>query len=421
MFGCFPRGIPDICHAPIVERMSAAEPAPIPPPGAIHLARGISATWWYTASAVVAFELLLVFVWLASLLAAGAAVAVLMTIAAGGLLWCASTILLLFDYRRRGDASPGMRWSRLIAPFLVAVAFGVVSGLLSGSWLLAVTPVAQFLVLQDWPRGVRLRVVALLTATLIGLWIIDSRFAFAQGDASEQSLWSLPAIYSVILPVMTVSSLWWWDVLITLDRARASEARLAATQERLRVATDVHDLQGHHLQVIALQLELAERLLSRDPAAALQNLQAARASVDDARQGTRDLATRFRSVPLSDELANAQDLLEAAGLRVVSSIAADADGAPASALGPVIRETTTNVLRHGGGRRASLSLTRESDSWRYEISNDVVASAVPESAGSGLEGVGRRISEARGTLDVQRGPEDFTVTVTVPSREGYEG
>ncbi len=62
------------------------------------------------------------------------------------------------------------------------------------------------------------------------------------------------------------------------------------------MATDVHDLQGHHLQVVALQLELAERLLPDDPEAGMQQLHAARISVDEARQGTRDLAMRFRSV-----------------------------------------------------------------------------------------------------------------------------
>ncbi|MFP3822103.1 histidine kinase, partial [Bacillus sp. SIMBA_008] len=45
-----------------------------------------------------------------------------------------------------------------------------------------------------------------------------------------------------------------------------------------------HDLQGHHLQVIALQLELAERLLPRDPDAGMEQLRAARVSVDEARQ-----------------------------------------------------------------------------------------------------------------------------------------
>ncbi len=187
------------------------------------------------------------------------------------------------------------------------------------------------------------------------------------------------------------------------------------------MATDVHDLQGHHLQVIALQLELAERLMPRDPDAGMQQLRAARASVDEARQGTRDLALRFRSVPLSDEIANARDLLRAAGLDVVTAIDADADRAPASDLGPVIRETTTNVLRHGGGTRARLVLERTADAWRYEISNDAAPGTEPGREGSGLEGIGRRIAEADGTLEILRGADEFTVVVTVPVRQADAG
>ncbi|MES2865425.1 MAG: histidine kinase, partial [Actinomycetota bacterium] len=187
-----------------------------------------------------------------------------------------------------------------------------------------------------------------------------------------------------------------------------------ATQERLRVATDVHDLQGHHLQVIALQLELAERLMAKDPDAALAQLRAARGSVAQAQQGTRDLALRFRTAALSDEIANAVDLLRAAGTSAEASVDAGADRAPASVLGPVIRETTTNVLRHGGGKWAQLSLTRNGESWRYEIVNDSAGDPASDD-GSGLEGVGRRAAEAGGTLDVRRGKQEFAVVVTVPA------
>jgi two-component system sensor histidine kinase DesK len=385
-----------------------------PTPGARQLSRGVTATWWYTASAVLIFELAMTLSW--TLLSLGSTrhdVAALV-IAGGGLVWTASTVTLLIDYRHRLDAEPGVAWRRLALPMLIAVAYGAAAGSLLGSWELALMPVLQSLILLNWPPGVRYRVVIAATLVLVVLSVVDvSRGTFGAGVG-----WWVPVGYGALLPVMTVSSLWWWDVLVTLDRARASEAKLAATQERLRVATDVHDLQGHHLQVIALQLELAERLMNRDPAASLEQLQLARASVDDARQGTRDLATRFRSVPLGDELANARDLLTAAGLTVESDIAADADAAPASDLGPVIRETTTNVLRHGGGQRARLELRREADGWRYMIANDVHGEAEARVDGSGLDGIRRRIAEAGGTIDVVRGQDEFEVAVTVPATDG---
>ncbi|MET0671949.1 MAG: histidine kinase [Microbacterium pygmaeum] len=376
----------------------------------------MSATWWYTVTAILFFEVVIVGLWAAALLEVDRRDATLAVVALGGLVWSASTVPLLLDYRHRVEGTAALaHWRRLIAPLLVAVAYGVAAGVVTGVWVIAVLPALQSLVLLNWQPGVRLRIVLAVTVVLGLLAFIDGRMgAIALSIDPDAPNWWFPAVYTALLPAMTVVSLWWWDVLLTLDRARASEARLAATQERLRVATDVHDLQGHHLQVIALQLELAERLMERDPPAALEQLRASRISVDEARQGTRDLALRFRSVPLGDELANAVDLLRAAGTSAELTVDPDAARAPASVLGPVIRETTTNVLRHGAGAWARLSLTRTADGWRYAISNDAGGGHPADHGGSGLDGLRRRAADAGGVLDVRSDKQEFTVVMTVP-------
>jgi two-component system sensor histidine kinase DesK len=381
---------------------------------ALVLTRSINVTWWYVASSVVFFELMVAVFSVAAVVEAGAGNVARAAVGVTALLWWLATLLPLFEYRRRTAAPALVIWRHHLAPFVAAAVFGLLAGLITGQWVAGVLPLIQVLMLLNWPPGVRLRMVLAATALLVALAVID--FRLASGESMSASGFQL-GVFAVMLPAVTVSSLWWWDVLVALDRARASEAKLAATQERLRLATDVHDLQGHHLQVIALQLELAERLMPRDPDAGMEQLRAARASVDDARQGTRDLATRFRSVPLSDELANAVDLLRAAGTKVEATVAPDASLAPASALGPVIRETTTNVLRHGGGKWARLSLTRTDGSWRYEISNDAAVDAPENDDGAGLDGIARRAAEADGNLDVHREDRTFTVVVTVPAED----
>lgn len=381
---------------------------------ALVLTRSINVTWWYVASSVAFFELMIALFLVASLVEAGLRDVALTAMCAGVLLWWLATLRPLLHYRHRTVDAPLVVWRLHLAPVLVATAFGLAAGLATGFWVAGALPLIQVLMLLNWPPGVRSRMVLAATALLVALAVIDLRSALGENSASGVQL----IVLSALMPTVTVSSLWWWDVLVALDRARASEAKLAATQERLRLATDVHDLQGHHLQVVALQLELAERLMPRDPAAGMEQLRAARASVDDARQGTRDLATRFRSVPLRDELANAVDLLRAAGTKAEATVAPDASLAPASALGPVVRETTTNVLRHGGGRWARLSLTRADGSWRYEISNDVAADAPENGDGAGLDGIARRAAEADGDLEVRRDGETFTVVVTVPAERG---
>ncbi|MFT4230138.1 MAG: histidine kinase [Microbacterium sp.] len=382
-----------------------------------RLSRGIAATWWYTCAGILFFWLALLAFWVTALAGAGRGVAAVVVVGIGGLVWMLATTPLLLQYRNRPDAAPAVRSRSALVALAVAVAFGVLSGLVAGAWLLAAFPVVEVLVLLNWGPGIRLRVVLAVTVVLVAVWAIDARFTVAPETALNGAL---VGFYSTMLPAMTVLSLWWWDVLVALDRARASEARLAATQERLRVATDVHDLQGHHLQVIALQLELAERLLTQDAEAAAAQLRAARASVDEAQQGTRDLATRFRTAALGDEIANAADLLRAAGADVETAVASEADLAPASVFGPVIRETTTNVLRHGGGRRARLALSHTRGAWRFEISNDAEP-AGPATSGSGLEGIAHRVAEAGGTLDVSREGQLFTVVVTVPAQIAEAG
>ena len=382
--------------------------------GALRLRRSITATWWYTLSGVVFLEFTLVSIWAVTLLGARYGADVVGWFAVGGLIWLASTVALLMDYRRSERANMSVRPTVLV-PLLVALVFGAALALGTGMWVIAVFPLAQSLVLLRWPPGVRLRLVLGFTVLIAALWVVDWHATWASiGGLTGRTGWWLVAFYSTTLPALSVMTLWWWDVLVTLDRARASEARLAATQERLRVATDVHDLQGHHLQVIALQLELAERLMGRDPDAALEQLRASRASVDAARQGTRDLALRFRSVPLQDELANPVDLLRAAGISAEATVDVDAELAPADVLGPVIRETTTNVLRHGGGSWARLSLTREGAVWRYEISNDAPDGGETDAEGSGLDGLARRAGEAGGELEVHRDKSAFSVSIAVP-------
>ncbi|MFD5214158.1 sensor histidine kinase [Microbacterium sp. NPDC058345] len=381
------------------------------------ISRGISATWWYTFSGVMFFQLMVVFVWTTVLFSTLQNSAIGAVVGIGGLIWCGSAVPLLLRYRHRDDAAglaSGLRAALL--PLIIAVAYGAACGILSGLWVAAVVPVVQSLMLLNWPAGVRVRLVIAVSVVLVALWFIDMRTADVLAQPALMRSWWVYGVFSIMLPAMTVLSLWWWDVVVTIDRARVAEARLSATQERLRVATDVHDLQGHHLQVIALQLELAERLLDRGQAdAALEQLHLARSSVTEARQGTRDLAMGFRGVPLPDELANAVDLLRAAGTTAEATVDPGAAAAGASVLGPVIRETTTNVLKHGGGKWARLSLARDGKTWRYEIANDAASDEEARSDGAGLDGIRRRASEAGGAVEVRRGRGEFAVIVTVPA------
>lgn len=367
------------------------------------------ATWWYTFSSAVFFAIGTLTVWaIPTWIVAPAPELVVFT--AASLAWLVAFVMTGLGYFR-ADAAGSRRWARPAA-FILGTAAAVAIGVVTRSITLPLSLVGALVCTLPWPRGVRARVTGLVTVVLAAVAVIE----YLRAVEGEATLVYGPIfvlfMFPVAMPITVVSMLWWWDIVRELDRARLTEASLAATQERLRLASDVHDLQGHHLQVVALQLELAERL-SSDPPAALEHIRAARRQVDEARVGTRDLAARFRGVPLPDELANAADLLRAAGLSVELSVSPDAAGAPRQALGPVVRESTTNILKHGGGRFARLSLEREADGWRYRVENDRGNAAAGE--GTGIGGMAARLSEAGGTLLTDLEGEVFVLDARVPA------
>lgn len=393
----------DECHGRTVAGVSTS-------PAAAY-ARDVRVTWWYTVVSIMMLHVFGLVIWaLVLILNEPAWITALYVIGAAGSL--ASAILLLVHYRREPLDDGDVSARRPVWPWVLAgSASAVLAGAAAGSLLLGTVLVAQTLCLVRWRAGIRLRLVVLLTVVIIAAWVVEATRLNPDGYVAQIVGMG---IFITMLPPLTATSLWWWDIVRELDRARRAEGRLAAAQERLRLASDLHDLQGHHLQVIALQLELAEKMMGRDPEAAVEQVRAARVSVDDARRGTRDLAARFRGVPLPDELANAADLLRSAGLTVELLVDTEAGRAPADVLGPVIRESTTNVLKHGGGVSASLSLARHQGSWVLTVENDARTAASPVGDGAGLSGVAERVRRVGGTVDVAHADDLFRITVRVP-------
>lgn len=187
----------------------------------LKLARHISATWWYTASGVLFWQAPLILAWVAMLLHVGSAVGPAVVVGVGGIAWIAASVPLVLAYRRDDSGAPRTRWRSLLAPMMVGLGYGVAVWLVTGVWVIAVAPVLQHLVLLHWPRGVRLRVVVAVTLLLVALWIVDTRLAFPHLSGEDATFWWGLGIWTIATPSMTVLSLWWWDVLVSLNRARA--------------------------------------------------------------------------------------------------------------------------------------------------------------------------------------------------------
>ncbi|WP_327091842.1 histidine kinase [Nonomuraea sp. NBC_01738] len=179
-----------------------------------------------------------------------------------------------------------------------------------------------------------------------------------------------------------------------LREAQGEVARLAATEERLRIARDLHDLLGHSLSLIVLKSELAGRMADDRP-----GVRGELADIESvARQAlveVREAVTGYRQRGLAEELDSARAVLRAAGVQPVVRVAGTPLPAPLDGLlGWAAREGVTNVVRHAGASRCEIDVTYDGTHATLEITDDG-RGAVPYK-GDGA-GSGRRDAVSSGT------------------------
>ncbi|UJV40793.1 sensor histidine kinase [Streptomyces sp. AMCC400023] len=210
-----------------------------------------------------------------------------------------------------------------------------------------------------------------------------------------------------------------------LREARATVAQLAANEERLRLARDLHDLLGHSLSLITLKSELAGRMLPGRPDQAAQQVADIEQVSRQALVDVREAVTGYRRPRLGAELAGARDALTAAGITPELPADPDLSDVPEeseSALAWALRESVTNVVRHSGAHRCTVDLVRRHtlDGPVLELTVDDDGRGAPGGTpgvgtGSGLAGLAERLDKVGGTLEAGRSRHGFRLVARAPA------
>ncbi|HEX4787812.1 MAG TPA: sensor histidine kinase [Actinospica sp.] len=219
------------------------------------------------------------------------------------------------------------------------------------------------------------------------------------------------------------------ELIRQLQMARAEVARLAAGEERLRMARDLHDLAGHSLATITLKAELSRKLLRVDQDRAEQQIFDLEHVSRQALADIREAVSGYRRATLAVESASARTALRAAGIEPAldpsvlahsGSLHPDAE----SALAWCLREAVTNVVRHSGARTCRIRLIDARVDGEPSITLEVLddGPAAPERPGpdgNGLAGLRERLRAVSAESVLTAGPVEpggFRLTATVPAR-----
>jgi len=333
---------------------------------------------------------------------------------------------------RRLYPLPTLAWGLLTGAAFAALGLSLVA--LSFSILIYVYTAAA-----RCPRQVSLAGLAAAEAMLLVVWLVDPG---AIGDGG-----------TLVIDGLIMAAAWWLgdgarrrqEAIVAaqeraaeLETAREELARRAVTEERLRIARELHDVVAHSMSIIAVQSGVGVHVLDSQPEEARKALAAVEATSRQALVEMRRLLGVLRadaeprgSLAPAPGLADVETLaaeVARAGVRVEVRIEGTPAALPAGlelSAYRIVQEALTNVLKHARPAGATVRIAYEPGQVVIEVTNDGQGSGSafgrrstdsdPQIRGSGIAGMRERAALYGGTLEAGPRPEGgFRVAASLP-------
>ncbi|MDQ8201964.1 sensor histidine kinase [Pelagicoccus sp. SDUM812003] len=208
-----------------------------------------------------------------------------------------------------------------------------------------------------------------------------------------------------------------------LRRYSAQAEELAATQERNRIAREIHDTLGHSLTVVNVQIESAKALLERDPVQSREFLEKAQQMTKSGLAEVRSSVASLRTARLVDKgvAASIEGLLEeleSTGIRTefrrIGELK-ELDAKISAALYRIAQESLTNTRKHSQASQIEVTLDcSHPQTVRLVIADDGIG-CVDTNGGFGIMGIKERTHLLKGTVQIDTSPGNgFKLTIDLP-------
>jgi len=203
-----------------------------------------------------------------------------------------------------------------------------------------------------------------------------------------------------------------------LLRSRTLDQQLAAITERERIARDLHDVLGQTLTMVSLKSEIAEKLIHKDPARAEQEIKEIRNASREALKNIRTSIAGMITTDLKTEINHGKKALKAANINYEVTGTHPAFTTQADmAIGLVLRETITNIIRHSEATMVKLDFEDHESSIKIAIQDN--GQGIPNlnfQAGAGLTGVRHRIESIEGQMEINN-HNGTRLTIIIPKHQ----
>lgn len=243
--------------------------------------------------------------------------------------------------------------------------------------------------------------------------VVVSSLVFTTGSPNALGMFIKLAVVAAVWMVAIIDNGAEARLLTLFERAKDNERELSVLDERRRFAADLHDIQGHSLHAIKLKAAVAARVRTTDPERTGRELEAIQDLAADSIRTARELAEDTHLMNFSDELSSVTGLMSAAGIETTVHRPSGTPGASHDALlARVLREATTNILRHSRAEKVSISVMQST----LTVTNDGASGLPSREDFRGLAAL-RQALHTRGG-DVTLSYHDGTVVLTATAGVG---
>ncbi|HEX2053969.1 MAG TPA: sensor histidine kinase [Actinomycetota bacterium] len=255
-----------------------------------------------------------------------------------------------------------------------------------------------------------------------------------------------PGPASTVFYAVLAAAAWWLGTVVRRSRTAAEEharradelaatreelARYAVSEERRRIARELHDVVAHSMTVVAMHAGTGRMVAGKDPSAAVTALATVERLSREALQDMRRLVGLLRAGGEEDDgLAPAPGLADlhrlvaevvGTGMAVEVKTSGDLDTVPpgpALAAYRIVQEALTNAVRHSGAARAELVVELDESELRISITNGPPEASIAtggDGGGMGMVGMRERVALYDGTLTAGPLPDGgYRVEARIP-------
>ena len=369
------------------------------------------------------------------------------------LIFLATVGALLSAHRMGVDAQPPL-WTYITS----AIACAALMFRRTHPWPVLVVTAAGYLVVQsfshDVPPLILAVVTALVTITLAGQrWaaiiaaVVITAAALIIGSIRDAEYWSHPrpvavaALCALAIALADAVRNRRAYVAAVEERARRAEesreeeARRRVSDERLRIARELHDVLAHHIAVINVQAGVAGHLLQRQPDQAIEALDHVRAAARAVLSEMQAVVTVLREpgesaapaepTPGLDGLAALIDGFRSVGLSIDTVVRGTPVTLPAAVdlvAYRAVQESLTNVRKHAGNASVVLELDYQPSVFDLTVTNTGTGQGsrragrnTASTGGFGLMGMRERVGSVGGTVRADPTADGgFVIAATLP-------